>query len=209
MTLPLSQAQIVDLLSELYDVPPGKRGTLLARLQHLSRIGFPTGVNTGGRGKRAKYGALQIAELLLAFELMQLGMPSERAADLVLGTHHLGYPMIHGIKDFEEPIVALIRPDILSRSIGSGSALTDRVSFSYRSVAFNLYEKLNDEAIRFAFINITRLFIDTALSLEKAGYVSSDDFHSALIEAGMSHLPISSETEEELLEAIWPEENPA
>ncbi|WP_301073215.1 hypothetical protein [Sphingomonas sp.] len=206
MPFPLILSQVVDLFAGLLSVPAEKRGTLLGRFQHLSRLGFPSDVNTG-RGKRAEYGAFQVVELLLAFELMQLGIPSERAAELVRGAQFIGFPMIRGTRDVDDPVMAIVRPDILSRSFGSGSHLTRSISFSVRSAAFALFKDLNEEAIRFAFINVTRLLVDAGTFFDRSGVMSAEEFHDALIEAGMARSAVSHDSEQDLLEAIWPGED--
>lgn len=58
------------------------------RLKHFKRLGFPAGVNTG-RGIAAKYDASATLRLLIAFELLQLGMMPEKAVALVRVMSHI------------------------------------------------------------------------------------------------------------------------
>lgn len=54
-----------------------------ARLQHLQRNHFPTGVNTG-KGKRAIYGWRQLIQLSVALDLIEAGFTPDVAKGMVL-----------------------------------------------------------------------------------------------------------------------------
>lgn len=69
----ISQSQMLTVLARLHNVVPARMSALKGRLQHFQRLGFPYGVNTG-KGRAARYEASQIVELVLAFELSQLGL---------------------------------------------------------------------------------------------------------------------------------------
>lgn len=53
------------------------------RLKHLKRLGFPEGVNIG-RGKHFSYDGNAVFDLLIMFEMLQLGISPERAGAIIL-----------------------------------------------------------------------------------------------------------------------------
>lgn len=62
-----------------FQIPAEKAVAFRGRLQHLQRLGFPSGVNTG-RGTKATYGWTQIIQLMVALDLIDLGLPPDVAA---------------------------------------------------------------------------------------------------------------------------------
>ena len=76
-------SEVSSLLAELHSVPEDRLTALRGRLQHLQKLGFPPGINTG-RGKPAEYFPGQLILLLIGVELMALGIPPERAARALL-----------------------------------------------------------------------------------------------------------------------------
>ncbi len=58
------------------------RSALLGRFKYFQRMSFPGGSNTG-RGSRANYGLEQILAFLVAFEILELGIPPVRAVRLI------------------------------------------------------------------------------------------------------------------------------
>jgi hypothetical protein len=74
--------EVFTLLGMAHGVPKEREPALRGRLQHLQKLGFPEGIKTG-RGRPAKYGPAQVLGLLVAFELLQLGLTPERAARVV------------------------------------------------------------------------------------------------------------------------------
>lgn len=64
----ISYADLVALLSEMFDVPPEGEKALRARLKNLQAKNFPPGVNIGRRG-RVAYGLPEIAKLALVLSL--------------------------------------------------------------------------------------------------------------------------------------------
>lgn len=179
--LPLSQSQVVDLLADLHDVPPEKRSALLSRLQHFSRLGFPSETNTG-RGFRAAYGPRQIVELLLVFELQRLGTPSERAVEMVRGSRlENGYVIgLSGEKwsDAEDDTqCALVRPAGLAGYL-KGSA-GPHLTFSMRSLLLKLLRTPKHHR-SFSIIDLTSLLREAATSLEESSILTGEEFDLAL-----------------------------
>lgn len=83
----LSYKQVSEVFGLRYGIQPsGGEGAVAfrARLQHLQRNAFPSGVNTG-KGKRAAYGWEQLIELSVALDLIDLGLTPDLVRSLVLG----------------------------------------------------------------------------------------------------------------------------
>lgn len=70
-------AEVSGMIARVHQVPDDRSTALRGRLQHLQKLRFPPGVNTG-RGRPVEYGAVQIVLLVLALELIVLGVPPER-----------------------------------------------------------------------------------------------------------------------------------
>lgn len=64
--------QVETILADLFGVALEKRGTFVARLQQLQKLGLPHGTNVG-RGARASYAYWQLAELTLYLDLLDCG----------------------------------------------------------------------------------------------------------------------------------------
>ncbi|TPG13185.1 hypothetical protein [Sphingomonas oligophenolica] len=73
MPVALSQRDVLSIVGGVHHVVDDRQKALKSRLQHFQRLGFPAGINTG-KGKPAAYGARQVVDLLVAFELLQVGL---------------------------------------------------------------------------------------------------------------------------------------
>lgn len=78
----LTFAQVDGALARIHSIRPDKRAAFTARLQHLQKMRFPAGTNTG-RGRRATYGVSHVLLLSLAIELGQFGLTPERSKGLI------------------------------------------------------------------------------------------------------------------------------
>lgn len=78
----LSFNQVEAVFTERFAIPEDRAVAFRGRLQHLQRLNFPTGVNTG-RGKKASYGWRQIIQLMVALDLIDFGMTPDAAAKSV------------------------------------------------------------------------------------------------------------------------------
>lgn len=78
----LTYRGLEDLLAEMHDVAPQNRVALQGRIKHFQRNGWPGGTNTG-KGKAASYDFGAVLKLCLGFELLQIGVTPERAANLL------------------------------------------------------------------------------------------------------------------------------
>ena len=80
--LELSQTQVLELLARQHAVREDRRAALKGRLQHFQRLGFPAGLNTG-RGRAAVYDLPTVLALLIAFEILQMGLSGERVVQIM------------------------------------------------------------------------------------------------------------------------------
>lgn len=71
-------SEVSRLVARLHGVGEERMTALRGRLQHLQKLGFPPGVNTG-RGRPAEYGPGQVLALILVLEFIAVGIPPERA----------------------------------------------------------------------------------------------------------------------------------
>lgn len=102
----ITSRQAEAIFGERFDVSSGRTIAFRGRLQHLQRLEFPTGTRTG-RGRAAAYGWLQIVQLMVALDLIDLGLAPEVVANRVHRSTH-----------------ALIRcADLIVASFGSAEAL--------------------------------------------------------------------------------------
>ena len=105
-------ADVTQLIVSLHNVSPERLTALRGRLQHLQKLNFPPGINTG-RGRPAEYGARQILLLVLALELIVLGAAPERAAAVM--------------RDQEDRVRAAVRKAL--EDIGNETADSERTVF--------------------------------------------------------------------------------
>ncbi len=187
----LSTDGVVALLSTMHRIDPAKEVALRARLKHLQRLGFPSGVNTG-RGRAARYGPREIIHLLAAFELLQLGMTPERAAEILelhgyivviaarMGSQRLVRPDASPKTDFLvclDPIALSVLA--ISKSVEDPSSET----VFYRDVG-TFADDLEAGEIRFrrqSIINMTEVISDAAWVLEEIMSIPKDQLGQALI----------------------------
>lgn len=77
--------ELEGVLAGVHGIDQSKRTAFQSRLKNLHRLGFPIGLQTT-KGRAATYSPCQIAEMALAIEMTQLGLPPERVT-LVLGAN--------------------------------------------------------------------------------------------------------------------------
>lgn len=78
----LTYRQIEDMLAELHGIASESRVALQGRVKHFQRNGWPGGTNTG-KGKAASYDFGSAVKIALGFELLEIGLTPERAANLL------------------------------------------------------------------------------------------------------------------------------
>ena len=78
----LSFGRLEAVLSTYFRIDPERSGTFRARLKQLQRLNFPSGVNVG-RGVKFEYGLDHTLKLIVALELLALGLPAKFVSDIV------------------------------------------------------------------------------------------------------------------------------
>jgi len=194
----LSYSQVEDLIAAVHDIPPGRRPALESRLKHFKRMKFPAGVNTG-KGRPAAYDASAVLRLLLAFELLQLGMMPERAVQIIRvmrfivaaaaghGARHLKRGEPDDPEIFDAPYDAGFSSYfILMDPVGLASLVepADDGALIMRSLQActgdELNERIFDSGGRLALINSTFLIARIAILLRDNASISTKDFAKAL-----------------------------
>lgn len=74
----LTFKQVETIFAERFGIEGARAVKFRARLQYLQRNEIPSDVNTG-KGARASYGWKQVIQLMVALDLLDLGLPSEIA----------------------------------------------------------------------------------------------------------------------------------
>jgi hypothetical protein len=74
--------QVEAVFSQRFGIPADKAVAFRGRLQHFQRLKFPAGVNTG-RGTKATYGWVQVIQLMVALDLIDLGLTPDLATKSV------------------------------------------------------------------------------------------------------------------------------
>ena len=77
MTMEFTYKEIQEILTQKHDIADASRTAFRGRIQHMQRLGFPTGVNTG-KGKRVSYTWRELLLLALAFEYLEIGSTPDR-----------------------------------------------------------------------------------------------------------------------------------
>jgi len=65
--------EVSRILMRLFAVDESKRDTFVGRLQQLQKVGIPGGANSG-RGAKVRYVNWQLADLVLALDLLDVGL---------------------------------------------------------------------------------------------------------------------------------------
>lgn len=193
----LTYNDVEELLARLHEVSDAQRGALKGRLKHFQRNGWPGGTNTG-KGKRATYGFGALLKIALGFELLQLGLTPERAAEVLKDNWHIidialslanpSHPPENGGQPFDvflycDPVALSSLREVRADQDGDPSDAT----FFYTS-APELARSVGSAGLdlrRLALINLTRLLSDIAIELQdseavKQGYVRySEEEHQA------------------------------
>jgi len=88
-----SYAEVLDVLAEVNRIAPDQLGAFRARLRNLQSKAFPPGTNTG-KGKAARYTLENLFQMVVATQLMQIGMNPERIVATVTANW---YPIALGL----------------------------------------------------------------------------------------------------------------
>lgn len=106
----LSFKQVEAVFMERFGISEDRTIAFRGRLQHLQRLGFPDGVNTG-KGKKAEYHWRQMIQLMTALDLIDLGLTPDAAGQLVRQNTHTLLAGVHevvsGLIDQQELVQAI------------------------------------------------------------------------------------------------------
>ncbi|RYY26134.1 MAG: hypothetical protein EOP62_11695 [Sphingomonadales bacterium] len=80
--LKLRYGDLLQLLERMHALPRSRAIATESRIKNFSRLGFPNGPRVGS-GERADYGADQIVQLLVAFELLRHRLPPAVISEIV------------------------------------------------------------------------------------------------------------------------------
>jgi len=69
--------ELLATLAYKHEIDDSNKTAFRGRIQHMQRLGFPAGVNTG-KGKPAYYGWRELLLLALAFEYLEIGSTPDR-----------------------------------------------------------------------------------------------------------------------------------
>lgn len=70
--------EILEILSQKHNIADASRTAFRGRIQHMQRLGFPTGVNTG-KGKPVSYTWRELLLVGLALEYLEIGSTPDRS----------------------------------------------------------------------------------------------------------------------------------
>lgn len=70
--------EVQDILAQKHHIADANRTAFRGRIQHMQRLGFPTGVNTG-KGRPASYTWRELLLIGLAFEYLEIGSTPDRS----------------------------------------------------------------------------------------------------------------------------------
>lgn len=174
--------QVERMLHQLHAIGPGKHAAFRSRLQHIQRLGFPAGANTG-RGRPAAYSAGQIMSLAIAVELLQLGMSPERAVAALsvedfpaaIGLALLKFPRTDGWSD----AFLLFQPNSLAGLTEDGPAGPEAAFTSAIFLKHDLREWIGRDgrfSRRVTIVNLSEIIDMVISALALDGACSEDEF---------------------------------
>lgn len=105
-----SFSDVVNALAVIHVIGEEKRSAFASRIQHMQKLGFPDGINTG-RGRAAKYQAHHAFKIGVALQLSEIGLNPERAiATVNLSRDNLarGVQKALGIGGPPEPVLCQV-----------------------------------------------------------------------------------------------------
>lgn len=79
---PINAEELRAVVSSMLGLPESADEALGARIKHMQRLGFPA-AEVVGTGRRRKYAFADIVRICLAFQLVDVGMPSALAVTIL------------------------------------------------------------------------------------------------------------------------------
>lgn len=70
--------EVLEILSQKHQIADANRTAFRGRIQHMQRLGFPSGVNTG-KGKPVSYAWRELLLMGLALEYLEIGSTPDRS----------------------------------------------------------------------------------------------------------------------------------
>lgn len=166
----LTFGQVASALMKTYAIADDKQGAFIARLQHLQKLKFPAGTNTG-RGRAAKYDVGHLFQLGVALELGQLGVTPERAKGVIEDDMHAVAMAASLAASGGPPTDKISSPVFLYCDPAVLSALVDRSDDRATSTFFyagmgqvleNFRDWFENGVPRMAFFSVSTLIYDLA-----------------------------------------------
>lgn len=185
----LKTPKVADVLMALHSIPERKRVAFVARIKHFQRLGFPAGTNTG-RGRAAPCGPSQLIDLLIAFEMAEVGIEPERAVKILSTVRPLAVPIARDflahVEDDQKPnLIIQIDPRALDglREPKDAGDPFDMIENAADFFAENYLTGPNRfRWRRLAMIDATQMMRHAANALDALCICSTADFIQALQE---------------------------
>ncbi|WP_157783622.1 hypothetical protein [Rhizorhabdus wittichii] len=183
----LSFGDVEAILADIHNIASSKRTAFQARLKNMIRVGFP-GYSGAGRGRRGKFGALELTTMALGVEFSQLGLAPGHVAKIMIdhwstimlsiGLTIEDNPSTSQIELADEalaPSLLLFDPaalwplmdDVLPNDVDYASASFEHVSWQFDVQA--LQERTSVSRYRTAVINVTALVTRLAMAFSEQG----------------------------------------
>lgn len=141
-------------LSALADVSTEKRIAFRARLKHLQRLGFPSGINTGS-GKKADYDVATLTMMAVATAMMDIGLAPERIVKLGTEWSWVSNALRYAVTNSER-VFLVIYPIALAPLRSDPGAYESPLPLTATELARRLAAPGGDDR-PFAVIDLTRL----------------------------------------------------
>lgn len=183
----LSFGDVEAILAELHNIASSKRTAFQARLKNMIRVGFP-GYSGAGRGRRGKFGALELTTMALGVEFSQLGLVPSHVVKIMidhwstimlsirrtvttngskstieLGDEHLPTSLLL----FDPAALWPLMDDVLPNDVDYTSASFEHVFWEFDMRA--LQERTSASRYRTAVINVTALVTRLAMAFSEQG----------------------------------------
>lgn len=160
----LGFATVAGALARVNLIREDARSAFDARLKHFQRLEFPPGTNTG-RGRAATYGIGHVLQLAFALELVQLGVPPERAKTHVSNTVKEFARLCHlmllqwGNEDAPQYAIGLWPSGLLPLMGADMGRVEGMLLFgSLEDFARNMDSRVETHLPRFAYSNLSFMF---------------------------------------------------
>lgn len=185
----LTQPQVLELLAEMHRIDPSRPTAIRGRVQAFQRVGVPRGTQTG-RGRPAHYGVEQLIELLVAFEMLQLGMTPERIALIIrdyrsslqtaaaLAAPHVGFDPFYQDHDLDAFIA--MDPSALTVSAGEQAISVGDIEHIKVGLREEVVSRVFSGVRRTAIINLTEAITKAGRVLQSQKVCSASEWKRSI-----------------------------